>query len=1084
MQKHKPDGAQKRVKPPLNATVQPKCSTLQDLCPEDKQKVAKLLRQVVDLGQDNERLKEEAAKDGQALNEKLSNLSSSNEQLVQENTGLKSRLTQMIVVLRTQQHRLVMMDTALRHSMAAGKQAETAEGAHQAKPAADTDPVQAMVCQHQAATSSPSAPVDTSPSQLCSVYPTDSQAGQSYHLPPSNKVGITEQSHPASANPSSLLPSGQNCSPPSLSPASTPASSQPHTQLPPSLNPALPSTASSPRGNPRHVCAVCSAAVAEAGGPQVIPSAPQSITVRAAAEDSGQHSTSSKLQTITVPSGAQVHLTSGENIVTNESQTITVPSGAHVSITISQNYTAIPPPCTSQQQEQCASKPTTAPIAPVQPDLCSHRQSTTQGEEVHLTGAVGPSAGSSAWPRATMGSAGPSAGGSTGPRAAVSSAGPSTGVSQPCVEVKLAAAIAAAAGMSDSPQAAAITSTPEMSHPPRPARALFNNSEGGGGAGACEGGSGGAHRNTAAAGHSASQPSLPPPAQTKPSQAWDSAAAPAEAQPTQGTILPSSAPSEIHCWREREASLSGFLEDAARAQGAGPSVPDCRDGEDHQGRSRPTQEGVQRVAASSGTDPVGGRQHEGEFSGRDGVEGRGGDADHARRSSAAAGGRQHESSVNAGTQGRGGEDLQEQRYNAAWRQQQLLALKLKQGQVQHAPGSSMSRDGTGAPGMRDEAGGGAPSKRDEAGGGVPGINAPGMRDKAGLGRAGIGALGIGAHGMSDEAAAWGVAQQRLHSCVLEGLSSRTSEIESSLTDTFSEVRSELTLSSSMATDWTAPARGMAWAGGRDSGQEREMSRMASALDSLARTKNWNTYVPCSDPLRAGRGEGKPAGAAVHPHSKPVPTLQSLRRSAPAHSAAVHWHEHPSARAASPEASADRCGPLHRDVGRSLKLNSVGEDEPNLDAFALPDRSSDQFRRSRPGGLAMSHSRFGGRGPSMGLNHAPGGGGPACIRAVAGRAVAALSRRKKTTISKITQVDEIDALMNSHSRSTGDTRSWAGGPTNLLAVHRETTRAWPGESEIQDAASDVSWQLVHDDGMFEENDVFTSIMEQEELEKNM
>lgn len=50
-----------RAQHPFVAPLQSPC-TLRDLCPEDKQKVAKLVKQVVELSQENARLKETANK--------------------------------------------------------------------------------------------------------------------------------------------------------------------------------------------------------------------------------------------------------------------------------------------------------------------------------------------------------------------------------------------------------------------------------------------------------------------------------------------------------------------------------------------------------------------------------------------------------------------------------------------------------------------------------------------------------------------------------------------------------------------------------------------------------------------------------------------------------------------------------------------------------------------------------------------------------------------------------------------------------------------------------------------------------------
>ncbi|WIA08647.1 hypothetical protein OEZ85_008074 [Tetradesmus obliquus] len=80
--------------------------TLKELCPEDKQKVAKLVKQVVELGQDNQRLKDAAEKASSAAEEKVKQIQECNKQAVKENCSLKTKLGQAVTVLRMYHHKV------------------------------------------------------------------------------------------------------------------------------------------------------------------------------------------------------------------------------------------------------------------------------------------------------------------------------------------------------------------------------------------------------------------------------------------------------------------------------------------------------------------------------------------------------------------------------------------------------------------------------------------------------------------------------------------------------------------------------------------------------------------------------------------------------------------------------------------------------------------------------------------------------------------------------------------------------------------------------------------------------------------
>ncbi|KAG1671402.1 hypothetical protein FOA52_011899 [Chlamydomonas sp. UWO 241] len=99
--------------PPLLPPPLIQC-TLQDLCPDDKAKVAKLLKQIVDLGRENQVLKDGQAKAASDSEAQLAQVGAAAQQMARENVGLKGRLGQMLTVLKTYQQRVCAMDAALR----------------------------------------------------------------------------------------------------------------------------------------------------------------------------------------------------------------------------------------------------------------------------------------------------------------------------------------------------------------------------------------------------------------------------------------------------------------------------------------------------------------------------------------------------------------------------------------------------------------------------------------------------------------------------------------------------------------------------------------------------------------------------------------------------------------------------------------------------------------------------------------------------------------------------------------------------------------------------------------------------------
>ncbi|GAX78588.1 hypothetical protein CEUSTIGMA_g6027.t1 [Chlamydomonas eustigma] len=94
--------------------------TLQSLGPEDKQKVTKLLKQVVDMGKENKSLKEDHEKELKNLNDRVQQLQTCTKNMARENVSLKSKLSQMLIVLRTYQHKVLLMDAAFKASSHAG----------------------------------------------------------------------------------------------------------------------------------------------------------------------------------------------------------------------------------------------------------------------------------------------------------------------------------------------------------------------------------------------------------------------------------------------------------------------------------------------------------------------------------------------------------------------------------------------------------------------------------------------------------------------------------------------------------------------------------------------------------------------------------------------------------------------------------------------------------------------------------------------------------------------------------------------------------------------------------------------------
>ena len=104
---------------PAHAPAPPLCS-LHDLRSEDKQKVAGLLKQILDLGRENKALKESDTFRKQELvkeKEKRKELEERAELTAVENTGLKNKMAQMLKVLKSYQQRVHAMDAAFRSAL-------------------------------------------------------------------------------------------------------------------------------------------------------------------------------------------------------------------------------------------------------------------------------------------------------------------------------------------------------------------------------------------------------------------------------------------------------------------------------------------------------------------------------------------------------------------------------------------------------------------------------------------------------------------------------------------------------------------------------------------------------------------------------------------------------------------------------------------------------------------------------------------------------------------------------------------------------------------------------------------------------
>ncbi|KAF8072671.1 hypothetical protein HT031_000331 [Scenedesmus sp. PABB004] len=105
-----PGGAARASGGAARPAAAPAPCTLKELCPEDKQKVAKLVKQVVELGKENARLQGAAG----AADDKVRQIQECNREAVRENCSLKTKLGQAVTVLRMYHHKVQGLDAALR----------------------------------------------------------------------------------------------------------------------------------------------------------------------------------------------------------------------------------------------------------------------------------------------------------------------------------------------------------------------------------------------------------------------------------------------------------------------------------------------------------------------------------------------------------------------------------------------------------------------------------------------------------------------------------------------------------------------------------------------------------------------------------------------------------------------------------------------------------------------------------------------------------------------------------------------------------------------------------------------------------
>ncbi|PNH09541.1 hypothetical protein TSOC_003782 [Tetrabaena socialis] len=111
----------------LGATGEEGACTLQELGPEDKQKVAKLLKQVVDLGQEVQQLKQQRDEQAKEVTQHQQDLQENNRQLHKEHHALKKKLGQVLLVLRASQAKVNALEAAAQQGQQGAARAQAHE---------------------------------------------------------------------------------------------------------------------------------------------------------------------------------------------------------------------------------------------------------------------------------------------------------------------------------------------------------------------------------------------------------------------------------------------------------------------------------------------------------------------------------------------------------------------------------------------------------------------------------------------------------------------------------------------------------------------------------------------------------------------------------------------------------------------------------------------------------------------------------------------------------------------------------------------------------------------------------------------
>ncbi|GLC44574.1 hypothetical protein PLESTM_001616900 [Pleodorina starrii] len=121
----------------------PRSCTLQDLGPEDRQKVAKLLKQVVDLGQEVQQLKQqrdELTQQAKDAAQRQQELQEGSQQLHKEHHSLKRKLGQVLLVLRASQAKVAALEAAQQQAASPRRSDCSVDVEVQTEPVAQVEP--------------------------------------------------------------------------------------------------------------------------------------------------------------------------------------------------------------------------------------------------------------------------------------------------------------------------------------------------------------------------------------------------------------------------------------------------------------------------------------------------------------------------------------------------------------------------------------------------------------------------------------------------------------------------------------------------------------------------------------------------------------------------------------------------------------------------------------------------------------------------------------------------------------------------------------------------------------------------------